>query len=117
MRKLIGECYGGFRLCEEEPIPQQDGVESTLFVDFVIHELKLAIEVQGRQHFEYVPHFHKNMQGFEASQRRDAAKAQAVKDCGYTLMCFNGDEVPRLARRHFLSAVGRATQPIKGKKK
>lgn len=46
-----------------------------LELDFYIKELQVGIEVQGRQHFEFLPKFHKDIAGFQAQQDRDLRKA------------------------------------------
>jgi len=47
-----------------------------LFFDFFIKELSVLIEVQGRQHDEYVEHFHGDRSGFFNSMRRDNLKKE-----------------------------------------
>ena len=54
-------------------------------LDFYIYELGIAIEVQGRQHSEYVPFFHGDEAGYEAQQKRDRIKAEACERLGITL--------------------------------
>lgn len=53
-----------------------DGLE----LDFYIHSKRLAIEVQGNQHFEFVPFFHGDESGFERQQERDAKKASLCRE-------------------------------------
>ena len=45
-----------------------------LELDFYIEELGLAYEVQGAQHFEYVPFFHKSMDDFKLRRKYDEEK-------------------------------------------
>lgn len=47
-----------------------------LFFDFYIKELDVLIEVQGRQHDEYVAHFHGDREGYLSSKRRDNLKKE-----------------------------------------
>lgn len=47
-----------------------------LFFDFYIKELSVFIEVQGRQHDEYVAHFHGDREGYLSSKRRDNLKKE-----------------------------------------
>lgn len=49
---------------------------SKLKLDFYVPEYNLMIEVQGRQHDEYVGHFHKNKFGFVSSLKRDKMKRE-----------------------------------------
>jgi hypothetical protein len=54
-------------------------------LDFYIDELKMAAEVQGEQHYKFIPHFHVNMAGFEALQKRDKDKAFICEQNGIEL--------------------------------
>jgi len=56
-----------------------------LELDFFIEEPMVAIEVQGRQHYEYTPYFHKTYADFEAQLSRDNAKRQLCKNRGVIL--------------------------------
>lgn len=46
----------------------------TLFIDYYIPQLRLAIEYDGRQHQEFVQHYHHDQIGFKDSQYRDSLK-------------------------------------------
>lgn len=45
-----------------------------LEIDLYIESLSIGIEVQGLQHYEFVPHFHKTYDNFLAQLRRDEEK-------------------------------------------
>ena len=47
-----------------------------LEIDLYCDELKLAIEYQGRQHYAYIPYFHKDSNDFKKQQIRDAIKKE-----------------------------------------
>jgi very-short-patch-repair endonuclease len=64
----------------------------TLYVDRVIEAYKIAFEIDGRQHNEYVEHFHGDAQGFTDAQTRDRFKEQWLTANGYSLVRFNFDE-------------------------
>jgi len=57
LQKLVGEkleqLYPRDTILEDFTIP-----DSRLSVDFFLPKRDLVIEVQGRQHDEYIPHFH-----------------------------------------------------------
>lgn len=42
--------------------------------DFWLSDAKIAIEVQGRQHYEYIPHFHGTIDNFNKQVQRDQFK-------------------------------------------
>ncbi len=51
-----------------------------LQLDFYLPEMKVAIEVQGGQHYRQISHFHPTRAHFDEAQRRDELKRQA---CAY----------------------------------
>lgn len=72
---LIHELYPG------QPVTEEFYLGSTgLRLDYYIEPLSLAFEYHGRQHDNFVPHFHGNRGGFSSSLARDAAKAEYC-DC------------------------------------
>lgn len=46
------------------------------YFDFFLPKRKMAVEIQGIQHDEFVPFFHKTKAKFKEAQIRDAAKQQ-----------------------------------------
>jgi len=57
-----------------------------LELDFYIEELNLAAEVQGDQHYRFVPHFHGSRDRFEEQQDRDAKKSLICRQKGIRLV-------------------------------
>lgn len=57
-----------------------------LFFDFFIKELSVFVEVQGRQHKEYVHHFHGSPDAFRAQKYRDNLKIEYVQENGFCLV-------------------------------
>jgi hypothetical protein len=49
-----------------------------LFFDFYIKGLGLLFEIQGRQHYEFVKHFHGTFEGLKAQRYRDNLKKEYV---------------------------------------
>jgi len=49
---------------------------SRLFFDFYIKDLNIVFECQGRQHTEFVEHFHQDRDGFFESLKRDNLKKE-----------------------------------------
>jgi len=56
---------------EEFPV-----VGTKMTLDFVNLTLRVAIEVQGKQHFEYTPYFHKSRLDFGEQIERDSMKQE-----------------------------------------
>lgn len=65
-----------------------------LYVDILMPRLNLAIEVHGRQHKQYVPHFHGSVDGFRAHKRRDSLKEEWASLNNYTYLVLWEDELP-----------------------
>jgi hypothetical protein len=63
-----------------------------LFFDFYIKELGVYIEVQGRQHTEFVKHFHGDKEAFISQKYRDNLKIQYVEEHDQCLVRFNYNE-------------------------
>jgi hypothetical protein len=57
-----------------------------LELDCYNEELKLAVEYNGRQHYEYVPYFHKNKEAFYNQKYRDELKRIYCKKFGICLI-------------------------------
>lgn len=77
-RKIISETLCGYNVLEEVKLPGSTASHKrgVLYLDFFVPNLMLAIEVHGRQHYEYVPFFHKTKRGFILAQARDEDKAE-----------------------------------------
>ena len=72
-RDLIKDIFPITPVYEEVTIP---GAGPVLYADFFIPKLKMVVEVHGKQHYQYVQHFHGNINGFKASRNRDALKKE-----------------------------------------
>ena len=57
-----------------------------LFFDFYIKDLGLLLEIQGRQHDEFVKHFHTDREGFLMSKERDNLKKEYVEKQNFVLI-------------------------------
>lgn len=76
----------GYEIHENHrPEWMQSATGGRLELDFYIEELGIAFEVQGRQHFEFVPFFHKTYYDFECQQERDEEKRSLCLEAGITL--------------------------------
>lgn len=80
--QLLRTILPGEKVLTEEPLGER------LFLDVYCPGYKMGIEYHGRQHFEYVKHFHSNIDGFHASMYRDERKEEICKDLGIALVVF-----------------------------
>jgi hypothetical protein len=62
-----------------------------LELDIYCPELKLAIEYNGIQHYEFTPRFHRDQQAFDEQKYRDDFKRTACKRHGVTLITIRYD--------------------------
>jgi len=61
-------------------------------LDILLPELRLAIEYQGRQHYDPVPFFG-GEEGFQQARERDKLKARLCSENGVTMVFFRYDEI------------------------
>ncbi|MEK6883455.1 MAG: hypothetical protein AABY22_27760, partial [Nanoarchaeota archaeon] len=73
-RKLLRKVYSTCRILEEVSCPIDSGV--VLYLDFYIPLFKIAIEVQGQQHFSYSSFFHGSTDAFKRSKANDKKKLE-----------------------------------------
>lgn len=77
-RGILKEIYGGnYRILEEVKLPGStlSHRKSVLYLDFFIPVIKVGVEVHGKQHYEFIPFFHKNMTDYLLAMNRDDDKA------------------------------------------
>ncbi len=65
---------------------RNDVTHHNLELDVYNEELQLAIEYSGRQHYEFVPFFHKNYEAFLNQKYRDEMKKTKCKENGVKLI-------------------------------
>ena len=77
--------------CENEfPINTTvNGYETVLFPDVILDDLKINIEIHGKQHYVFTPHWHKTKQNFLKSLQRDIAKKEWLEYNGYVQIVVN----------------------------
>lgn len=68
-----------------------------LELDFWLPDLALAIEVQGRQHIDFIPHFHGTIENYQAQLERDQLKKDiCVKRGVFLYEVFSVDDIDNL---------------------
>lgn len=71
-----------------EEVVTEHHIGERLMLDVYCPKYKIAAEYHGRQHFEYVEHFHNTKQDFIDGQARDERKAELCKEQGIALIVF-----------------------------
>jgi hypothetical protein len=70
------------------------GGRFNLELDCVNHDMKIACEYNGAQHYKYIPYFHQNKHHFQTQKYRDEMKRRMCTDEGYLLI-----EVPYTTKK------------------
>ncbi|MDT5061493.1 MAG: hypothetical protein QOH63_1952 [Acidobacteriota bacterium] len=84
--KVILEQFGGFSIKRNiRPAWLTSPEGERLELDFYLPELRIAFEIQGAQHYRYVPHFHRTTFAFRDQVRRDACKRKLCVEQRITL--------------------------------
>jgi hypothetical protein len=65
---------------------RNDVTGCNLEIDLYNDDLKLAVEVQGDQHYKFIPFFHRNKDAFLNQRYRDMMKKEKCKQRGITLI-------------------------------
>ena len=83
-RALLKERFVTAQILEEVPIKLHRN--QVVYFDFYIPLRRLAVEVQGEQHFKYVPFFHHSVANFIKAKKLDADKKEWCEINGITLI-------------------------------
>jgi len=66
-----------------------------LFFDFKVEVLKLLIEIQGEQHYNFNKFYHNDTRSFNQYKMRDKMKVHWAEENSYTLLSFSQEEIPK----------------------
>lgn len=87
---ILTEKFTTAAILQEVSVPIRYGEK--LYLDFYIPLHRIAVEVQGEQHYKFVPHFHGTVYGFLQSKKRDAEKKEWCLINNIRLVIFNYNE-------------------------
>jgi hypothetical protein len=68
--KLLRKVYPLYEICQEIPVRTNE----IIYLDLFVPLLMLGLEIQGMQHYKFVPFFHGNKNEFLKAQQRDKNK-------------------------------------------
>ncbi len=83
-KEILHSLYSTCGIYEEIPIVIEG--KKKLFLDFYIPTLGIAVEVHGRQHYEFTPLYHNTKMDFFKGQANDRNKAEWCELNGITLI-------------------------------
>jgi len=69
--------------------------------DFYLPEHNLLIEFHGRQHYEFIPYFHKTEDNFLQYKQRDIFKIELAKMLNYSFIEFNHNQLKNVSKEVF----------------
>lgn len=98
---IIREVFRGYNVYEEVKLPgsTKPSKRSVLFLDFLIPNARIGVEVHGQQHFKFIPFFHKTRAGFAKSRARDHDKQEWCIINEIELVVLRFDEDPEHWRK------------------
>lgn len=86
-KNLIKKCLPYCTIYEEVILTGCNGVGGRpLRVDFLIPDIRVIIEVNGKQHYEHVKHFHKSKSNFDIYKKNDEIKTNWAEINNITLI-------------------------------
>lgn len=101
VRALIVQAFPFYKLRAEHYVNFRN---TKLYFDFYLPELKIAFEAQGRQHDEFVEHFHGTAYNFKMYKKRDGFKKEWADENDVVLIEIRDADLPDSASE-FLSMV------------
>lgn len=90
VHKLFKSQFANYKIVTEHYTPYRG---NRLFFDFFIPELKLLVEVQGNQHFQFNSFFHSDKKDLTQQKFRDTLKTEWADEMGYKLLTLTEDEI------------------------
>jgi len=103
MSKICDEVVATFRILFPEALIRTEEFvnynNQKLYLDIFLPQFGLVVEVHGRQHDEFVRHFHGDAAGFRSSRRRDSLKEEWIAEKGYTFVVIREKDFPLTPNR------------------
>jgi hypothetical protein len=89
-REILRRLYPMDRVLEEVPLPGSN----KLTADFYLPDRKILVECHGRQHYEFVKHFHGTKLRFIKARANDSRKVEwcEINDIKYIELPYNEDD-------------------------
>lgn len=85
--RRVAELLTGYKFPTARPnFLRNEITNANLEIDCYCAELGIGIEYNGKQHYEYVPHFHTSKDAFYNIKYRDQMKKRLCEENGITLI-------------------------------
>lgn len=108
MSKIAEDVYSGIKVLfpHDTIIPEYyiNYKNTRLLFDFYIKSLGILLECQGKQHSEFVKHFHGDKENFYGQKRRDNLKVEYCENTGLTLIFFY-DKIDKITNDLILTRI------------
>jgi hypothetical protein len=85
-----------------------------LFFDVFIKDLGILIEIQGRQHFKFVKHFHGSLDKFKGQKHRDNLKKEYIQNNENLCLVYFYDEEDKVTEKLVLKRIYEAQHKEEG---
>ena len=85
-----------------------------LFFDIYLRDLNILIEVQGRQHSQFVKHFHGSIDNFRAQKHRDNLKKEFIQENPKLCLVYFYDEGDIITKKLILWRIYEAQHKEEG---
>src|SRR3989344_1521587 len=86
-RRILQDLFNvPFPKCRPNILKNPVTVNYNLEIDCYNDEMKLGLEYNGKQHYEYTPFFHRNFETFRNQQYRDELKRRICRENGIFLI-------------------------------
>ena len=104
--QLLTEIFPRMKIRREDYVLYEG---QKLFLDIWLPQIGLVVEVHGRQHEEYVEHFHGTAENFRAARKRDRIKEEWAALSGHTFVALREKDFP-LSREKLLDIIDAASR-------
>lgn len=106
------------KILPNELIVNEYHIGERLKLDIYCPGYKLAIEYHGRQHFDYVAHFHESYEDFVRAKERDERKIELCKENDIALVAFRycDDLSEEIVYNRILAAIKDSAEEYQNKK-
>ena len=85
-----------------------------LFFDFYLKDLGILFEIQGRQHYQFVKHFHGSIDNFRAQKHRDNLKKEYIQENKNLCLVYFHDEKDKITEKLVLKRINEAQHREEG---